>query len=87
MITLSLEEAYHVLKRFKYVVHEDGPANLKTSLNDDGLIVKIKSYSESVMLFPFEYNESVILSEDSITLNDGNNWKQIFKPLVLAKFN
>lgn len=85
MTKISLEEAYHVLKRFKHVLHEEDAAKLSASMHEDGLVLKIKSYSESVMLFPFDKNESVIVNENSISMKDCNNWTQIFQPLVIAK--
>lgn len=85
-INVSLEEAHVLLKKFKHALHDNDAVKMTTSMNDEGLIIKIKSYSESVMLFPFEKNESVIVEESSISLKDINNWTQIFQPLVIAKF-
>jgi len=84
-VKVSLEEAHVLLKKFKHVIHDNEAAKMSASMNADGLIIKIKSYGESVMLFPFGHNESVIVGEDSITLKDINNWTQVFTPLIVAK--
>lgn len=84
-VNVSLKEAYTLLKKFKHVLHEDEAAKMSASMNDDGLVLKIRSYSESVMLFPFQFNESVSVGEDTIALKDINNWTQIFTPLIVAK--
>lgn len=85
MQKLSLEEVHVLLKKFKYVFHDDNPFKLSVTMNDEGLIVKLKSSFESVMMFPFDKNQEVVVNEDSILLYDRMNWKQIFSPLIPAK--
>ncbi len=85
MQKLSLEEVHMLLKKFKYVFHDDTPFKLSVTMNDEGLIVKLKSSFESVMMFPFDKNQEVVVNQDSILLHDRMNWKQIFSPLIPAK--
>lgn len=85
MQKLSLDEVYVLLKKFKYVFHDDNPFKLHVTMNDEGLIVKLNSSFESVMMFPFDKNEGVVVNDDSILLYDRMNWKQIFTPLIPAK--
>jgi hypothetical protein len=86
MLKLSLDEIQVLLSKFKYVLHDDIPFKMTTFMNEEGLVIKLKSTIESVMLFPYDKNQEVELSSNNfIILHDGMNWKQEFYPLVPGK--
>lgn len=79
--SLTLVEAFSILKNYKYVVFDDVPSRLKLFREKRGLIVKV---DDAVMLFPYEKNEIIDVGKDFICMNDVNGWRQVFYPLVNA---
>jgi hypothetical protein len=82
MRTVTLQEAYRLLKSFKHCLFEDESSTLSAKMRNEGLVLKIKS---NVILFPYENNTSVVVNDDTITLTDVNNWDQMIKPLIPAQ--
>lgn len=86
MKKLTLDETYKLLKKYKHVVFDEDTATMATSMIDEGLVLKLKNKNgNTVMLFPKENNQSVSVTETSVTLHDVNNWCQIFEPLIVAQ--
>ena len=83
MMTLSLDETFHLLNRYKHVVFDEDVSNMKVSINDEGLIISLRNKREtSVMLFPRQNNEYVRVSKTTVSLFDGCMWLHEFSPLV-----
>lgn len=83
MKKISLLEAYRLLKKYRHVIFDGDTSRMILNLNDEGLIIKLKNKgSENVMLFPYEFNESVEVNESVITFYDRMKWRHDFEPLM-----
>jgi hypothetical protein len=85
MKKLSLKETHTLLKKYNHVIFDEETSGLNSKLNDDGLIITLKSgNNKSVMLFPHEKNESVEITKTTVTLYDSMGWVHNFIPLMNA---
>lgn len=86
MKKLTLKETYNLLKKYKHVIFDEETYSLKTKMNDDGLIVTVKNgNNQSVMLFPYDKNETVEITTTTVKLYDGMSWIHNFIPLMNAQ--
>lgn len=86
MKKLTLNETHVLLKKYNHVIFDEETSSLKTSMRDEGLVITLKNgNNKSVMLFPFEKNETVEITKTTVTLHDGSGWVHNFIPLMSAE--
>jgi hypothetical protein len=83
MKKISLLDAYRLLKKYRHVIFDGDTSRMNLNLNEEGLIIKLKNNgTENVMMFPYEFNESVEVNASVITFHDRMKWRHDFEPLM-----
>lgn len=87
MKEITLTEAYEILKKSPYCDYDDYCYKIvNVKMENVGLLLTISKSPRvnDALLFPIKNNEKVIVSNNSLSFKDSNNWVTVVTPLTFV---